>query len=99
MTLADEFGDYLRGEWLVGRASAMYDEMWKVLSDLSQKRTARRQQEILSSTAATLSGSGLNPESEMLLRLVMAHEQAMAENVLLTVAIHLAQHEAPPPPE
>lgn len=98
MSEFDEFSEYLRGEWFVGRANAAYDEMWQTLSDLNRKRTMRRQREILAAASAVpLGGMGL--ADEMVVRTTTAHVQAMAENVLLAVAIYLARHESPPPEE
>jgi isopenicillin N synthase-like dioxygenase len=94
----EDFGEYLRNEWMIGRADAMYKELWDVLSKLGQQRTAKRQQAILESSMST-PVPGVGSEMEMVARLFTAHTQAMAENVLLAVAIYLAKHEQPPPAE
>lgn len=95
----DEFNEYLRGEWLVGRGSAIYDEMWETLSKLALKRTGPRFQQILQTSRATMPMPGLDPETAETARSMVAHTQAMAENVLLAIAIYLARHETPPAEE
>ena len=99
MSSHEEFSEYLRGEWLVARGSAIYDEMWETFSKLAAKRTGPRHRELMEKSRETMPMPGIARDTAEVARSMVAHTQAMAENVLLAVSIYLAGHETPPAAE
>jgi hypothetical protein len=87
----EQFDAEFEKEWLVGRSDVIYQELHARFRDLTQRRTARRVQDILDAQEAGSFGG-----EDASIRVSAAQIQTMAENALLAVAVYIANHEPPP---
>jgi hypothetical protein len=95
----EDVGRWLEGEWKVGRALQIIEEMGEMLADLNKSRTQRRVQELLAAAQA-------DPQRAAAMEIVggeaavaTIQAQVLSEHVLMVVATYLAKHENEPNPE
>jgi hypothetical protein len=88
----DDLGRWLDNEWKVGRATRAYDEMFATFRKLNDERTPERVENLLAHAQADPALSAfLSTAGEAAVLTYRA--QATAENLLMAVAIYLANDE------
>jgi hypothetical protein len=92
----ESFGEELRKEWLAGRAGEIGDRMRERFVDMERRRSPDRVKRILEAQEATgLSEALSGDEIGKLARVLIAQHQASAENMIIAVALAIAENEPP----
>jgi hypothetical protein len=94
----DEFAARLRQQWLAGRAIQGFERMHSAFLKYVGDEAPRRAQELMERLDEAPLVPGVSPAKQASAQLMMAWSQALAEGVLVVVALEVAHQEAKGPP-